>query len=184
MSDDVIPFDRKRRVKQPPAAPPAPGPDRARELAAQQGRERLSGYQKALAPQWQARNRAEEERLLRDEKPIPARITMALDLRGLYGPEVDAACGAAEPAVDMWECGVEVPTPEQVKLLAELTGCPVPYFYLPVQPGPQLPGMFICSTGKKGCDRPEPDIVDEHGVLHYGGEPRRVPPAATQGTLF
>lgn len=36
-------------------------------------------------------------------RPYPERLTAALDLRELYGPEVDIACGAVEPAVDRWE---------------------------------------------------------------------------------
>lgn len=52
----------------------------------------------------------------------PYRITMALDARRLYGPEVGVACGAAEPDVDLWEAGKLYPTWEQVLLLAKLTG--------------------------------------------------------------
>jgi hypothetical protein len=52
----------------------------------------------------------------------PYRITAALDARGLHGPEVDVACGAAEPDVDLWEAGKLYPTWEQVVLLAKLTG--------------------------------------------------------------
>jgi len=52
----------------------------------------------------------------------PDRITMALNAAKLYGPEVDVACGAAEPDVDLWEAGKLYPTWEQVLLLAKLTG--------------------------------------------------------------
>jgi transcriptional regulator with XRE-family HTH domain len=69
--------------------------------------------------------------------PEPTRITAALNLRGLYGPEVDAACGVEEPAVDMWEAGKLVPTPNQIRRLARLTGFPVAYFY-------QRPVQHIC----------------------------------------
>jgi transcriptional regulator with XRE-family HTH domain len=62
-------------------------------------------------------------------RPEPSRITAALDLRGLYGPEVDQACGVEEPTVDQWETGELVPTPTQIKRLAILTGFPVGYFY-------------------------------------------------------
>lgn len=109
---------------------------------------------------------------------------MAFDLGGHHGPEVDVACGAVEPAVDLWESGVEVPTPEQVKLLAKLTGFPVAFFYRPIEPGPLFDGMWICWTDKRGCQRPEPDYVDERGVLHYGGQPLRTPPPTFQGALF
>ena len=58
----------------------------------------------------------------------PFRITMALDARRLCGPQVDAACGAAEPDVDLWEAGKLYPTWEQVRLLAELCGVPPRFF--------------------------------------------------------
>lgn len=184
---DVIPFDPNRRRKgQPPKVAPEHrhlhhrtkrAKPEARELAAQQSRTANAKYSKAYY-------RQEEERLLRDERPIPARITIALDSRGLEGPEVDLACGTWEGNpdgdVDAWEAGTAVPSAEQVKMLAELTGCLVRYFYMPVKPGPELDGVFIC--GDDGCERPEPDVIDERGVLHYGGEPR-TPPTA-QGALF
>lgn len=125
--------------------------------------------------------RQESDRLIAARKIVPARITLALDLRGLEGPEVDAACGAAEPDVDMWELGLAVPSPEQVAKLSELTGFPVAYFYRPVKPGP-LPGspLFVCGSH---CESSEPDVVDENGVLLYEGKPRELP-RAVQGTLF
>lgn len=52
----------------------------------------------------------------------PYRITTALNARGLYGPEVDIACGVSEPDVDLWEAGKLYPTWDQVVLLAKLTG--------------------------------------------------------------
>lgn len=52
----------------------------------------------------------------------PYLITLALDAMGLHGPEVDRACGAEEPAVDLWEAGKLYPTWRQVLLLAKLTG--------------------------------------------------------------
>jgi hypothetical protein len=45
-----------------------------------------------------------------------------LDAQALYGPEVDKACGAEEPDVDLWEAGKLYPTWRQVLMLAELTG--------------------------------------------------------------
>lgn len=59
----------------------------------------------------------------------PARITFALDAKGLYGPEVDEACKASEPDVDLWEAGKLYPTWEQVLALAQLTGC-FPRFFM------------------------------------------------------
>jgi hypothetical protein len=79
--------------------------------------------------------------------PTPERITMALDLRDLYGPEVDRALGGEEPMVDEWESGERVPALEQVRALAELTGFPVRFFYQP--PPPPLGDGWIC--GSDGC---------------------------------
>jgi transcriptional regulator with XRE-family HTH domain len=84
-------------------------------------------------------------------RPEPTRITAALNLRELYGPEVDRACGVAEPAVDMWESGELVPTDEQVAALAELTRMPVDYFYGP--PLPELTG-WICYRTRPGKGEP------------------------------
>ena len=66
--------------------------------------------------------------------PTPERITTALDLRMLYGLEVDRALGGEEPMVDEWESGERVPTFAQVQALAELTGFPVKFFYQPPSP--------------------------------------------------
>lgn len=63
---------------------------------------------------------------------VPAHITMALDGAGLYGPEVDWACGVQEPAVDNWEAGRLYPTWKQIERLAELTGRRPSYFMAPV----------------------------------------------------
>lgn len=51
---------------------------------------------------------------------IPDRITMFLDYRDLYGPDVDHACGVEEPTVDQWEAGEVYPTWEQLTALAAL----------------------------------------------------------------
>lgn len=82
-----------------------------------------------------------------DDAPTPTRITMALDFRGLYGPEVDHALGVEEPTVDLWEAGLIVPTREQVHRLAGLTGFPWRFFYQPEPP--PIVGGFIC--GGDGC---------------------------------
>jgi transcriptional regulator with XRE-family HTH domain len=79
--------------------------------------------------------------------PTPDRITTALDLREMYGPEVDEALGGEEPMVDEWEAGVRVPTLEQIQLLAELTDFPVKFFYMP--PAPPVTNGWIC--GADGC---------------------------------
>jgi hypothetical protein len=81
------------------------------------------------------------------QTPTPERITMALNLQMLYGPEVDQALGGEEPMVDEWEAGARVPSFGQVQALAELTGYAVRFFYLP--PPPQITSGWICGTD--GC---------------------------------
>lgn len=187
MSDNVVPFRTRRQPTITPELPPeqqglhrrtraaAPG---ARELAAQQNGEQRVRYGTAVAKQ---RNDA----LIATGRVVPARITLALDLGGHEGPDVDIACGAVEPAVDLWECGIETPTGEQLRLLSELTDFPLAWFYMPIEPGPLLGSdnrIWICGTD--GCEAREQDYVDERGVLHYGGEPPRTPPANYQPALF
>jgi hypothetical protein len=79
--------------------------------------------------------------------PTPERITIALDMRDLYGPEVDRALGGEEPMVDEWESGARVPGLAQVQALAKLTGFPVRFFYMP--PPPPLDNGWMCGSG--GC---------------------------------
>jgi hypothetical protein len=72
-----------------------------------------------------ARRKADDAvayRLWRAGELKPYLITQALDAMGLYGPEVDEACGAKEPDVDLWEAGKLYPTWEQLLLLCKLTG--------------------------------------------------------------
>ncbi len=90
------------------------------------------GYERYLAQ----RDLEAAQEAWRRGQVIPHRITTALDLRALYGPEVDAACGVQEPAVDEWEEGVRYPTWEQLLALAELTDFPVKFFttMLPAAP--------------------------------------------------
>lgn len=98
----------------------------------------------------------------RGGRPYPERITAALDLCGLDGPEVDTACGAVEPAVDRWEAGEEVPTRHQLDLLAALTGFPLGYFFRP--PSGLLLTGWIC--GADGCERfderPDAEVLPLH----------------------
>jgi hypothetical protein len=61
-------------------------------------------------------------RLWRAGELQPYLITIALDARGLDGPQVDIECGASEPDVDLWEAGKLYPTWRQLLLLAELCG--------------------------------------------------------------
>lgn len=66
----------------------------------------------------------------------PFIITQALDAHGLYGPEVDEACGTFEPAVDMWEAGQLYPAWAELEALAALTGYPVGFFTTTHEPVP------------------------------------------------
>jgi hypothetical protein len=79
----------------------------------------------------------------------PDRITLALDLCGLYGPDVDRACLAEEPAVDEWEAGTAAPTWEQLTALATLTGFRPRLFFEPVT---AFTGGWMCGP----CERLEP----------------------------
>ena len=89
--------------------------------------------------------------------PTRERITAALDMRELYGPEVDQALGGEEPMVDEWESGARVPNFEQMQRLALLTGFPVKFFY---QPAPQpITGGWIC--GSDGCHPLGVPVEDE-----------------------
>jgi hypothetical protein len=94
--------------------------------------------------------------------PTPARITLALDLAGLDGPQVDVACGGVEPMVDEWEAGTRVPTDAQIKALARLTGMTVDSFYLPA-PDPMAGWVCQRSGPGKGCThldtRPDAPVV-------------------------
>lgn len=89
---------------------------------------------------------------------VPARITLALDARGLYGPEVDEAVGTYEgnPAgdVDAWELGDATPTRDQVRLLADLCHLPVAFFYTPEDSWERDGHMWICGrSGPNGGGR-------------------------------
>lgn len=118
-------------------------------------------------------------------RAIPWRITSALDIRSLYGPEVDRACGVEEPTVDRWEAGEVYPTWEQLNALARLTGFPVSYF---TRPGDPLEGpVFLCS--RKGLTIHEPkDLVLQfsHTALVMAGirEPSPAPGDGDKGLLF
>lgn len=118
-------------------------------------------------------------------RAIPWRITSALDMRSLYGPEVDEACGVEEPTVDRWEAGEVYPTWEQLNSLARLTGFPVQYF---TRPGAPLEGpVFICSRSGLKVDEPK-DVVLEfsHTALVMAGirEPSPAPGKAYEEKLF
>lgn len=155
--------NRERTDAATAAAKSSTPPSHARALARQQ-RE-------------QATQRAYQE--WRAGKVVPHRITTALDLRSLYGPRVDEACGVEEPAVDEWEEGVRYPTWEQLLALAELTGYPVAFFVPPVTGSPMKSDLgFHDGGGQRGRWR--------EGGLVYEPEPRRVltfAPEAIAATL-
>ncbi|QYN17454.1 hypothetical protein [Amycolatopsis sp. DSM 110486] len=108
------------------------------------------------------RNKTAAERVLADQrtyrewragKVVPWRITLALDSHALYGPEVDEACGAAEPDVDMWEAGTRYPTWEQLKKLAKLTMV-TPGFFM-IRPAELLPAQTSMQFHRIGGERAE-----------------------------
>lgn len=77
--------------------------------------------------------------------PERTRITTALDRCGLDGPEVDEALGVAnalDTAVDEWERGDLVPSGDELRRLAFLTGVQPRWFFGPAMP--TLEGVFIC----------------------------------------
>lgn len=95
-------------------------------------------------------------------KAIPYRITQALNLRALYGPEVDEACGVEEPAVDEWEAGVRYPSWDQLRALAVLTDFPVWYFVRPLPDGwsgLEATSMMFHKIGGKSMDWREPPPI-------------------------
>lgn len=80
--------------------------------------------------------------------PTPSRITVALDLAGLFGAEADRTLGVIEPTVDMWETGAIVPTAEQLVDLAGRAGVTVEWLYgEPIQPMV----MQVCYRTKKAA---------------------------------
>jgi hypothetical protein len=125
----------------------AEGRDKLRDVLAEQrqrpGAPNAHKWRQALAEQ-----KGQSKLHVRpDDTPTPERITAALNLMNLYGPEVDEACGVKEPAVDLWEAGLLVPTREQIHRLALLTGFPWRFFYQPEPP--PITGGFMCGTD--GC---------------------------------
>lgn len=63
---------------------------------------------------------SDEYDLWKAGKLVPWAITHLLDAGGHVGPGVDIACGAQEPAVDLWEAGRLYPSWEQTVALARL----------------------------------------------------------------
>jgi len=94
----------------------------------------------------------------RDGKLYPWRITLALDYGGHEGPEVDVACGVAEPCVDMWEDGHLYPTWEQLLKLAELTGFQ-PVFFTIESGAPRFEQTSLAHHTKPK-DWPAPPVLE------------------------
>lgn len=110
---------------------------------------------------------------------VPARITIALDLHELYGPEVDAACGVAEPDVDRWEAGDLYPTWEQLLALSKITPMvALSFFFLEVGEG-DLVGER--STLRFHMPSEEPDGAP---VLRFTEEAFSARPTPGQQTLW
>lgn len=107
-------------------------------------RRRAHAEERGRARLVRERDDARAEALYRGGHLSPWRITVALDAKGLDGPEVDAACGAAEPDVDLWEAGVLYPTWEQVQRLAALCGV-TPRFLMDDAPD-RARQMYVSST--------------------------------------
>lgn len=81
-------------------------------------------------------------------RPEPSRITVALDMADLFGPEADATLGVTEPTVDLWELGDLVPTDAQLADLAARAGLLVEWFYRePITPVP----WNVCYRTKKAA---------------------------------
>lgn len=180
----VVPFGR--RPAKDAAAPAGQarlhpsarrGAPEAQALAAEQSSAARERYDEAV-------RKALEEKLLADGTPVPARITLALNVGGHEGPEVDLAVGTFEGNpdgdVDAWERGDAVPSAEQVRLLSELTGFPISYFYKPITSADLIGPVIVCS--RRGCTSVPAPTVDERGVLHWHDDPPE--PAAVQGALF
>jgi len=90
---------------------------------------RAASARAARSRRLDAENERIAHRLWREGLLVPAQITFALDLAGLHGPDVDVACGANEPDVDLWEAGKLHPTWEQMQALAALTEQPIRRFF-------------------------------------------------------
>ena len=88
----------------------------------------------------------------------PYRITGALDAAELYGPEVDVACGAREPACGDWEAGARYRWFEQLLALAALTH--------------RSPDSFIAREGDEDLD-----LFGHHDVVPH--QQSRARPMAT-----
>jgi hypothetical protein len=136
MTDDLEAARQRRIRRQNPGRAGAFGPGGRKQARISRVLERVD----------QAAERNHPADFYAGKTPTPERITMALDLCEMYGPEVDRALGGEEPMVDEWESGARVPTLAQVQALAALTDFPVRFFY---RPAPPLFDGWMC--GSAGC---------------------------------
>lgn len=179
---DLVDISSRTKKAKPvrPELPPAQQALHPRARRATEGARALAAAQSSAdrARYTAARARQETEKLLATGTVVPGRITIALYIRGLEGPQVDIDCGAEEPDVDEWELGIKQPTADQVRKLAELTGFPIPFFYQPIVAQPMT--TFICRDSGPMADR----------FQRYETDGIPVPPAAAQrgkpvqGNLF
>lgn len=131
MSEDELARARQRRERRRTTAPAgAFGPSGRKQASIDKAMDKVRKAERLNGP------------------PTPERITAALDMASLYGPEVDQALSGQEPMVDEWESGDRIPTKEQVHALARLTGFPVKFFY---RPAPDMPGTILL-CGDDGCE--------------------------------
>lgn len=134
--------------------------------------DRHAGAQIAIGRQRSAENLRIARRKWAAGMVVPHRITMALDLNNLYGPQVDKACMAQEPDVDMWEAGRLYPSWEQLCALARLTGMHPIHFVGPVPPPiPVEETSLMFHLPKHERESPEPvheftrDALDDAATM-------------------
>lgn len=138
MTDDLE-RSRLRRAQRPPP--------RTSGTGLPSGRARAREARRVLDKVDQAAERRDPAGYYAGQKPTRERITAALNMRSMYGPEVDRALGGEEPMVDEWESGERVPSFAQVQKLAMLTGFPLRFFYMPAPP--PVDNGWMC--GRDGC---------------------------------
>lgn len=158
MENNVVPFGPR-----PPKAAPASAERPPEDAGLHRSTRRAAPGAKRLAAEQNAAGRhayiaaalkQRHEKTIAEGEPVPARITIALDAGGHEGPEVDLAVGTWEgnPAgdVDAWEDTDDprLPSAEQVRLLADLTGFPEVFFYTEHIPQP----LSITICGEDGCE--------------------------------
>lgn len=135
---------------------------------------RRNDHQRALSQHTRVAYEQENRRRFDAGLLVPYRITLALDANGLYGPEVDEACGAAEPDVDHWEAGELYPTWEQLQLLSNLTGYAVRAFFIPA---PEKPVWTTLDYHLPSTDPAEPPVRE------FKPGAREASPTPIQGVL-